>query len=247
MPRTQRQKSASGIYHVMIRGINRQRIFEDDEDNLKILECLQKYKAGGEFKLYAYCLMGNHLHLLINEKDDNLSQILKQVGTRFVYWYNWKYQRSGHLFQDRFKSEPVENDPYFLSVLRYIHLNPVNAKLCSDPSDYRYSSYRAYLRGTDGFVDTSFALVMIDRDEFIRYHHEENDDKCLEYESSKRISDNEAQDMIKNVTGYKDPGVIQALALLERNDALRRLKAERLSIRQISRLTGVSKKIVERA
>ena len=247
MPRTQRQKSDSGIYHVMVRGINHQQIFEDDEDNLKMLECLQKCKAADEYKLYAYCLMSNHLHLLIEAKNDSLSLILKQIGTRFVYWYNWKYQRSGHLFQDRFKSEPVESDAYFLTVLRYIHLNPVSAKLCSNPSDYRYSSYRTYLNNTDDLVDISFALEMIGRDEFVRYHLEENDDKCLEHEANNRISDKEAQDLIKNVMGYKDLKTIQALALPERNDILRRLKAEQISIRQISRLTGVSKMIVERA
>ena len=246
MPRLRREKSSSGIYHVMVRGINHQQIFEDAEDNQKILECLLKYKAAGEYELYAYCLMGNHFHLLINEKDDTLSQIMKRVGTRFVYWYNWKYCRSGHLFQDRFKSEPVESDAYLLTVLRYIHLNPVKAAICLDPSGYQYSSYHAYLDGKDDLVDTHLALEMIGKAGFEKFHHEENDDTCLEHEIKKRLTDEEAQSLIKDVTGFSSPGLIQTLALSERNDALRKLKQEQLSIRHISRLTGISKMIVER-
>ncbi|MCL2654788.1 MAG: transposase [Coriobacteriia bacterium] len=249
MSRTGREKSASGIYHVMIRGINHQQIFEDDEDNLMMLECLQACKTICDFKLYAYCLMGNHLHLLVEAKNDNLADIFRRLGTRFVYWYNGKYQRSGHLFQDRYMSEPVDTDAYFLTALRYIHLNPVKIKICSDPADYRFSSYRAYLNDNDdeGMVDTSFALEMIGRDEFVRYHHEDNDDVCLEFEIHNRMTDADALNVIETIAGYKNPSIFQALAREERNEVLRKLKAEGLSIRRISRLTGIGKTIVERA
>ena len=114
MPRSARKKSSSGIYHVILRGINKQRIFEDDEDNLYFLEKLKTYKDISGYELYAYCLMSNHLHLLIKEGGDSLSIAFRRIGASFVYWYNRKYSRSGHLFQDRFKSEPVETDEYFL-------------------------------------------------------------------------------------------------------------------------------------
>ena len=127
MPRTARTKSESGIYHVMLRGINQQVIFKDEEDNRKFLEVLNDCKAVSGYKLFAYCLMGNHIHLLIKVEKEDLEQIFKRIGGRFVYWYNGKYSRGGHLFQDRYKSEPVETDEYFLAVLRYIHQNPVKA------------------------------------------------------------------------------------------------------------------------
>lgn len=85
--------------------------------------------------------MGNHVHLLLREGKEPLSQIFKRLGVRYVYWYNWKYKRTGHLFQDRFKSEPVEDDTYFLAVLRYIYQNPVKAGLCEKPEEYQWSSY----------------------------------------------------------------------------------------------------------
>ena len=109
MPRQARKKSSSGIYHIMLRGINQQQIFEDSEDYNKFLQVLKDSKAISEFKIFAYCLMGNHIHLLIQEQKEPIEQIMKRIATRFVYWYNIKYQRVGHLFQDRFKSE-LEND-----------------------------------------------------------------------------------------------------------------------------------------
>ena len=120
MPRQARRKSKSGIYHVMLRGINKQVIFEDEEDSLKFLETLKNYKAISGYKIFAYCLMSNHIHLLLKVEKENLDLIIKRIAGSYVYWYNWKYHRSGHLFQDRFKSEPVEDDMYFLTVIRYM-------------------------------------------------------------------------------------------------------------------------------
>lgn len=129
MPRKARIESKSGIYHIMLRGINRQQIFEDDEDFEKFLWVLKDVKQLSRFKLYGYCLMGNHIHLLLKPENEPLELIFRRIGSKYVYWYNLKYQRTGHLFQDRFKSEPVENISGFFVVLRYIHQNPVKAKV----------------------------------------------------------------------------------------------------------------------
>ena len=108
----------------MLRGIDRQQIFEDTEDYYRFLDIVHECREECEFKLYAYCLMGNHVHLLLKVETDSLETIFKKIGGRYVYYYNVKYQRIGHLFQDRFKSEPVDDDSYFLTVLRYIHSLP---------------------------------------------------------------------------------------------------------------------------
>ena len=115
MPKTARRKCESRIYHVMLRGINRQQIFEDREDYEKFLSVLKGVKLISGFKLYAYCLMGNHIHLLIKEEQEGLDQIFRRIGSRFVYWYNAKYDREGHLFQDRYKAEPVDCEEYLFS------------------------------------------------------------------------------------------------------------------------------------
>ena len=109
MPRQARKHAESGIYHVMFRGIDRQLIFEDKQDYLFLLEIIQECKDICNFELYAYCLMGNHVHLLIKTLDDSLDTIMKRIAGRYVYWYNVKYKRIGHLLQDRFKSEPVDH------------------------------------------------------------------------------------------------------------------------------------------
>jgi putative transposase len=145
MPRHARKKSKTGVYHVMVRGINKEIIFHDDEDRRKFLYILAKVKEGYPFELLGYCLMNNHVHLLIREGTENISQIMKRIGTRYAIYFNSKYDRKGHLFQNRFRSERVEDEEYLLTVLRYIHQNPVKAFLVNDTKDYLWSSYRAYL------------------------------------------------------------------------------------------------------
>ena len=117
MPRTGRERSKSGIYHIVLRGSNRQTIFEDEEDAIKFLQTLQTYKETSGYKIYAYCLMGNHVHLLLKEEQEELGIIMRRIGASYVYWYNWEHQRCGHLFQDRYKSEVVEDENYLLTVL----------------------------------------------------------------------------------------------------------------------------------
>ena len=122
MPRTARKKSNSGIYHIMLRGINRQIIFEDDEDRVKFIATLKHYKQKCGFNVFAYCLMDNHVHLIIKVNNESLESIMKRIGVSYVYWYNWKYKRSGHLFQDRYKSEVIEDDSYLLVLSRFLRL-----------------------------------------------------------------------------------------------------------------------------
>lgn len=118
MPRTARRKSSTGIYHVLVRGVNQQRIFEDEADYAAYLLTLGRVKRENPFVLYAYCLMSNHVHLLLGEEAVPLSRIMQRIGVSYAYRFNQRHDRSGHLFQDRFKSEPVEDDGYFVTVSR---------------------------------------------------------------------------------------------------------------------------------
>ena len=138
MPRTAKDQSATGIYHVMIRGINRQDIFETPEDYRKFIETLASLRevVSEDMQtkictchIYAYCIMPNHVHILIHEKDWTISQCVKYIADIYVRYYNKKYGRIGHLLQDRFKSEPCNDSDYFIVLMRYIHQNPVKAGL----------------------------------------------------------------------------------------------------------------------
>ncbi len=247
MPRAPRQKSESGIYHIMLRGINQQVIFEDEEDNQKFIETLKTYKAVSGYKVFAYCLMSNHVHILLKVEKEELDLIMKRLAGSYVYWYNWKYHRVGHLFQDRFKSEPVEDDAYFLTVLRYIHQNPIKAGIVKGIDDYQYSSYNDYIDEESNIVDFDFALSLMNKNEFILFNNEKNDDACLDMDSNDyRINDIDARKIIKKVSKCDNLTEFQGLSIEKRDKYIRELKENGLSIRQISRLTGVSFAIVRR-
>ena len=96
MPRQARKHSESGIYHVMLRGISQQQIFEDAEDDDKFIQILKESKAVSEFKLFAYCLINNHIHLLIKPEKEPIEQVFKRIGARYVYWFNGRTRRTPH-------------------------------------------------------------------------------------------------------------------------------------------------------
>ncbi len=247
MPRLPRQKSESGIYHVMLRGINQQVIFEESEDYFKIIETIEKYKAVSGYKVFAYCLMSNHIHILLKVEKEEINLIMKRIAGSYAYWYNWKYYRKGHLFQDRYKSEPVEDEKYFLTVLRYIHQNPAKANLVENIDEYKYSSYNEYIDEKSGLVDVGYALEMMGKEEFIEFNNEKNDDVCLEIEDiSFRMSDKDASEIIKKISKCENTTEFQLIEQKQRDKYIKKLKQKGLSIRQISRLTGVSFAIVRK-
>lgn len=153
MPRQLRIPSPTGIYHVMLRGINRDTIFFDEIDFMKmekILRSLSKpVDRNGKAlpplcNIYAYCLMTNHLHLLIAELNESISQVMKRLGVAYVGYFNKRRNRTGPLFEGRFRSEPVDDINYFITLLNYIHYNPVKAGMTEKPGWYKWSSWHEY-------------------------------------------------------------------------------------------------------
>jgi len=247
MPRQAREKSQSGIYHVMLRGINQQQIFEESEDYERFLQIIKDCKAISEFKLYAYCLMGNHIHLLLKEEKEPIEQIMKRISGRFVYWYNIKYQRNGHLYQDRFKSETVEENEYFKTVIRYIHQNPIKANLCKRVCDYKYSSYQEFYNDSD-LIDKEFVLDVIPLEIFEEFNNTIIKDNCLDIDEKSvvRVTDEQAGRIIYKYSKCRSVAEFQNLSTKQRDKCLLKLRESGLSIRQISRLTGVSYGIVRK-
>ena len=247
MPRAAREKSHSGIYHVMLRGINKQNIFEESEDYGKFLKLLEQCMNADGIELYGYCLMTNHVHLLLKESGISLEIAMKRIASKYAVWFNTKYQRVGHLFQDRFKSEPVEDPPYFLTVLRYIHFNPVEGKLVKAPSEYLYSSYNCYF-GNDVFVDTEKAFSYMPSELMAEFHAAGCSDVCLDVPeaSMPRLTEEQALAVMRRITKCESSAEFQALPREKKNQLIKKMKAHGVSIRQISRTTGETYYLIQK-
>ena len=251
LTRKARLKSESGIYHIILRGINRQDIFEDDEDRYRLLRTIDKYKLTGSYQVFAYCLMSNHIHLLIKEALDPISLIVKRISASYVFWFNDKYGRCGHLFQDRFKSEPIDNDLYFMTVLRYIHQNPLKAGLVGNVGDWKWSSYNDYFKKCTQ-IDTSYGLSMFPGDinnalsQFKLYLNESNEEKCIEYEEKPKVTDDKVRNYIISL-GFNNISSLQHAEKTNRNDIIKKVKSLKgITIRQLSRVTGISKSVISK-
>lgn len=245
MPRQPRRKSETGIYHIMLRGMNKQTIFEDEQDKIKFTSILKRYKGLCNYQLFAYCLMDNHIHLLLKVESEP-GEIIKRLASSYVYWYNWRHKRIGHLFHDRFRSEPVETDQYFLTVLRYIHQNPVKGGLCKQIAEYKYSSYSDYLC-TSNLVDTDFCFDILDSKQFVQFNNEYTDETCLDISDARfRLTDEEAQMIINTVCNINDISDFKKIEKKQRDQFLKKCTDNGISIRQLSKLTGLGISTIRR-
>src|SRR5256885_8542398 len=144
MARKARVEVEGGLYHVITRGNNRQKIFKSDDDFQKFLSLLEIQKQKLPYFLYAYCLMSNHVHLLIERQADSIGRIMHRVLSGYSQYYNRRYRKVGHVLQGRHSAILCQSDRYLSELVRYIHLNPVRAGMVARPEDYGYSGHRAY-------------------------------------------------------------------------------------------------------
>lgn len=149
MPRRRREKYENSIYHIIVRGNNKQDIFHDDYDKNQYLKRLKRYQEKYKIVIYAYCLMTNHVHLLIYDNGQDISKFMQGLSLSYVIYFNKRYDRCGHLFQDRFKSIMVKKDSYLIELSKYIHLNSFRANIVQDAQQYKWSSCQVYLGSKD--------------------------------------------------------------------------------------------------
>jgi len=263
MPRKQREKSGTGIYHVMLRGINHQNIFEDRGDYWKFLKLLRMQafpedksgkKSPPHIIIYAYCLMPNHVHLLVRELDEGIVPPIKSIAISYAQYFNYKYEHSGQVFQDRFKSEPVNDWAYFVTLLRYIHQNPIAAGITTTVGEYTWSSLCEYDDTKVCAVPvctTQHVLSRIAKKELFELI-EDTLPKALNIldlnnETEQRISDERLRQYLSEIIGCTGASTLQHYDQKTRNEVIRQLKDFGGSIRQISRLTGISFGIIRNA
>ncbi|MDD2679787.1 MAG: transposase [Candidatus Omnitrophica bacterium] len=158
MPRTARVTVENGCYHIITRGNQKQFVFLEPYDYEKYISMLTRYKKKYKFKLYSFCLMPNHVHLIIEVSNANLlNKIMGSLNLSYTLYFNLKYHKVGHLWQDRFKSKIIEKSAYLIGCINYIEANPVRASLTSQMKEYRWSSYN--LRGfRNNLLDDLFAV-----------------------------------------------------------------------------------------
>ena len=243
MPRRARQFGEFGYLHIITRGVGKQILFEDDQDYYFYLKILKHYSIETGVSVIAYCLMENHVHLLVYDLNSKISSLMKKLGVSYSQYYNTKYERNGHLFQDRYRSEIVEDERYLLTVFRYILKNPEKAGICP-AGNYKWSSYSLYESGS--FVRTDIIRSLIGGlEDYKSFISSNEDDQCMEANVSIH-GDNWARKIIKDKLNVESGTVLQSFDKKRRDDAIGILKRNGLSVRQIERLTGINRGIISR-
>ena len=156
-----------GVYHITQRAPGSDRLFLEENDYLSFLSLLKSHVTKYVLEIFCFCLMGNHLHLLLRIKEPNLAEAMHSLYTKYAMAFNKKYKRKGHVFSGVYRASMVMDDAHLLAASLYIHLNPRKAKIISDCRQYRWSSVRLYLERilTKSFVQENYILNMLNRDE----------------------------------------------------------------------------------
>lgn len=255
MPKLLRTYSNSKIYHIILKGIDNQDIFYDDQDRRVFLNDMLKTKKEFDCRFYAYCLMDNHVHLVIKTEKEFLSKCMQSLMIRYVQYFNKKYKRIGTLLQSRFKSKNIEDQRYFLEVCKYIHRNPEKAGIAKT-ENYEWSSYNEYV-GKAKIIDKDVLLHYLDNDinEFIKYTDEddgyENLDEMAEYEIIKKLTDVQISDIIMKIFDIKVASEMayyfKNLSKTELKEAVDKLKLIKGTNKtQLARIIRINRSVIER-
>lgn len=250
-----REKSESNIYHVFARGTGKQIIFEDEDDRHLLHALLNKNFHLNSIDVHAWCFMDNHIHLLLRGEIESISKSLKSVLESYAMSFNKKYGRSGHLFQEAFKSEPINNDSHYLATLRYIHQNPLKAGF-SRTCSFSWSSFNEYCECNTlpSLCDKRFAIELFgDLEQFLHFHETISpNDVCIDvpkpYERNKTrgMRDEEALSLARSIIGTQGVEVIKSWPREKRNAGIVSLCDAGLTYRQVERLTGITRGIIYR-
>ena len=244
MSRSERIKSSTGIYHVILRGTDQRDIFTDDIDRMVFTKAVKRAKELSGFKLYAYCLMDNHIHMLIKEGDEPLEQIFKRIGVSYAAYYNRKNDLYGHLFQDRFRSEAVESNAYFMDILRYICQNPIKAGLCASVRQYEWVECSG-VRNDSGIIDSITEYTSLSGRELNAFICGDCTHEHIDEKGHTRLKDMDAVALLNRLTSGS-PQELCKMDMQERSITVKKCLNSGISIRQLARITGVSKYMIEK-
>lgn len=247
-----RVESKYGLHHVVTRGTGRMILFEEEEDYERYLQAARRFSASLDLEIYAYCLMDNHVHLVIRANLPVLTSFMRRLDTWHARWFNEKYDHVGHVYQNSFKSVPIDSEEQLLACIRYVFQNPVAAGLVDSCGDYKWSSYREcegelVLRdGLVSAVESIMGLFSSSRD-FERFNlQEEKPEGHLECEWERVSGDERARAIIQGALGEGVSKWLQAVPRAERDRCVGELRGRGVSVRQVERICGVSRGVVQR-
>lgn len=192
MGRPWREEYYGGIYHVIARGNNKEYIFKENTDKGYFLKQLKEHSEGMGYKIYGYVMMDNHYHIIIQTYSKKLQGIMHQINNKYSKYFNGKYNRIGHVFQGRYMAVLVQDERYLLSLLRYIHQNPLKAKICERIDEYRWSSDAIYRNNLNSFIHIDTIMDMLSEDRELalkKYREYMEQEEEADYDSSKVIGE----------------------------------------------------------
>ena len=249
MTHAPRKLSESDIYHITARGVGRQQLFEDDDDRRRFIKAMKESKDECSVSLLAWCLMDNHVHLLLKGDMERISLMMRRLLGSYAMQFNLLHGRIGHLFQDRFHSNPVDSDEQLLAALRYVHLNPQD--MGYDYRRYPWSSYAEYDSRRPVLCTIEPAISILGDEDAFRELHEastmKSGDDPAASNTRQRLSAGEVASVVDRVLGDISPYDLKSLGRDERDALIARLREGGLSVRQIERLTGIGRGIISRA
>ena len=186
MPRKPLVFFPGAIYHITNRGNRHSPLFYDDQDRMEYLKILEETHAYYPFNVHTYCLMGNHIHVLVETITHHPKDIMKRLNTLYAIYLNKRYEFEGHVFQGRYKAKLIDSQQYFIESSRYIHMNPVEANIIDSPENYPWSSLHYYLPENKipppPFITTDKILSLFPEpkmENYIKFLQEERKDKVI--------------------------------------------------------------------
>ena len=237
-----RELSSTGFYHVVVKAVDGESLFKDDADRRFYLKLLRMSKDLYGIGLHVWAFMDNHAHLLIEDRDVNISSAMGWVNANYARAFNKSHKRRGPLFWGRFWSEPIERESQLLAVMNYIHDNPQVAGIC--PADrYVWSSFGAYAGDPDGFTDTSLLLGILGGVEGFKAAWARRRMRARPFEESKirrHLTERELAYVVEGFFGHDARTYLRTLKSTARADAVRDLLGLGLSVPEISRFVGLS-------
>ena len=256
MPHTARKLAESGVYHIVTKGDGNQIIFEDSDDRRHYIDLLEAALDSHKVSLNAYCLMSNHVHLLVavqsglevKDGGEELSAFMKRLNESYAMYFQKKSKRVGHVFKGRFWSEAVETDEHFLCAIRYIHANPEPARICK-AQEYPWSSYQAYC-GKPSFVDTELALYLLGGIDGFKRFSATGGKYAKPFPESKlrkHLAPDEQIQIALIILGRETLAQMRQMKQSERKPLLQKLASAGFTETEIVRITGLGRQAIRSA